>query len=423
MFALNPNLDRPIHKSLQISLLVGLAMAAISAGQISAVVAQSNTPAYVLGVSNPSDPLILDLQNLTSSLTILPAVSSLSLIAPNSILFIDGTWLQSASSLDPTVLSTIVGTVLNGLPTIVVRGNPAFLQNSISGLLHFGAPNLPLIAAGVKIVNTLPDGTRQGVTLQVIAGFDYAVNTEFSWAQQQLSQASGLTASPALTANGISSKRATSILPSDTSTGSTGPFWQFVIKATTDTGNFFAPVARVTSTFTVFQLRNTGSSTYKWFNFFANQTLQPGIAVYGSSFRNFREQDSVSVNFNTNMIVSHGPTALNTTGPTTVTYSIGVTAGTLGAVVTASQTQSYFLKNTNITDFSSDFSVGWVHSINPRTDSGRLTFQIIPGWTDRVPIDQGVDLSSSFTSTFATLSGSTITQTNSTNVQFSAQGG
>src|SRR6266849_3554872 len=187
-FAIPLHLHKPFRVPilLQATLLVGLALTSIIAGQFRPVAAQNNTPVYVLGVVNTLDPLIVDLQSLTSSLTILPGVSSLSLTQPDSILFIDGTWLQSVTSLDPTVLTTILGPVLNGLPTIVVRGNPSLVQDSISGLLKLRVSNLPLIASGVRVVGTLPDGTTQGMILQVLAGFDYAVNTEFSWAQQLL---------------------------------------------------------------------------------------------------------------------------------------------------------------------------------------------------------------------------------------------
>src|SRR5712691_6912616 len=115
-----------MQTSLYASPLIGLAFAALLASQIPRAAAQSTTPTYILGVSNPTDPLILDLQSLTSSLTILSSVSGLSLIGPNSILFIDGAWLQSASSLDPTILLSVITSTLSGVPTVVVRGNPAF---------------------------------------------------------------------------------------------------------------------------------------------------------------------------------------------------------------------------------------------------------------------------------------------------------
>src|SRR5690348_16963770 len=70
------------------------------------VKATSSTPVYVLGVTNPTDPLIIDLQSLTSSVTILPSVTGLTGLSAGSILYIDGSWLASASSIDPTILST-----------------------------------------------------------------------------------------------------------------------------------------------------------------------------------------------------------------------------------------------------------------------------------------------------------------------------
>ena len=143
--------------------------------------ATSNTPTYVLGVSDPTDPLVIDLQSLTSSVTTLPGISSLTLVGANSILFVDGQWRQTVSSLDPTVLSVVADKALNGIPTIVIRGTPSILADSISGLVNTRALGLPLISDGVQVFGTLLDGTREAMVLQVLAGFDYAVQAEFSW--------------------------------------------------------------------------------------------------------------------------------------------------------------------------------------------------------------------------------------------------
>jgi hypothetical protein len=67
--------------------------------------------------------------------------------------------------------------------------------------------------------------------------------------------------------------------------------------------------------------------------------------------------------------------------------------------------------------------VGWIHNIDPRSSSGKLPFSIIPGWTDRIQKNQGIDLHATFTSTFVTLSGGVIIQTASTGVQLAVSGG
>ena len=398
-----------------------LILAAFALHPIVFATALSTTPVYVLGVSSPLDPLVTDLQGLTSSVTILPSATSLSSLGSGSILYVDGAWLSTATSLDPTVLSLITSTALRGIPIVVVRGSPAILADSIQGLIGFHNPGLPLIAEGVKILGTLADGTQQGATLQVLAGFNYAVAAEFHWAEQLLTQTAATIAraqSPVATNSGTRT-------PSGITVQSTTspPFWSFIIRGSTDTGDFFAPVGRVVSTFTVFLLQNSGSTAYKWFNFFWNSTVQPGIQIYNSPWRTSLEQDSASVDPSSNQIVSHGPVGQITQGPTTVIYSIGTQTGSFGANVNASQTQSYFLKNTNVTDASSDSTVNWAQSVNSRTSSGTLTFQIIPGWTDRVLQNSSVYVTGSFTTTFVTLNGSSVASSNSTSVQFFAQGG
>src|SRR5712692_4423194 len=235
----------PMQTSLYSCLLIGLAFAALAASQIPRASAQSSTPTYVLGVSSSLDPLVVDLQSQTSSLTILSGVSGLSVLGPGSILFVDGAWLQSASSLDPTVLQLLDSTVLNGVPSVVVRGTPTILQNSISGLIKGQVPNLPLIAEGLKIFGTLPGGTDQAAALQVIAGFDYAVSAEFTWAQQHLTSAIPSTFSPLSSIATSTSK----VLPSVTSSPASS--WAFVLQLTTDTGSQFQQ-AEIISTFTIF---------------------------------------------------------------------------------------------------------------------------------------------------------------------------
>jgi hypothetical protein len=413
-----------MQTSLVACILIGLAIAAILASQLPRAAAQSNTPTYVLGVSSLTDPLVVDLQNQTSSLTILSGVSGLSVLGPGSILFINGAWLQSASALDPTIVPALDTTVLNGVPSVVVGGTPTILQNSISGLMKGQVPNLPLIAEGLKIFGSLPDGTQQGAALQVIAGFDYAVSAEFTWAQQHLTSAIPSTFSP-LSA-GSTPKIGTSVASVHlAATSSPAGSWALVLQLTTDTGEQFKPMAEVISTFTIFKLQSSGSNV-KVFNFFANQTLIPGSVCCNSAWRNLSENDTVNVNPTSNTIVSHGPGSQITTGPTTVTYTIGVTASPLGSAVTANQTQMYMLKNTNITDTTQPnqtSQVGWLHNIDPRSSSGKLAFSIIPGWTDEVQTGNGVDLRGTFTSTFVTLSGGVITQTASTGVQLVVSGG
>jgi len=138
-------------------------------------------------------------------------------------------------------------------------------------------------------------------------------------------------------------------------------------------------MAQIISNFTVYSLQNSGSSTYKWFNFFANQTVIPGSVAFNTAWRNFSENDVINVDQTTNAIISHGPTSLVTSGPTTVTYTIGTLAGFSGAAITANQTLSYMLKNTmSPTTPRQPIQVGWVHNIDPRSSSGKLQVSISP---------------------------------------------
>lgn len=412
---------KDLHNQLQTLILISLALTAISTIPATAT-AVSSTPTYVLGVSDPLDPLVLKLQTLTTSVTLLPAASDLALVGASSILFIDGAWLASLSSLDPTILSLATGKVLEGVPTVVVRGNPAIIGDSVSGLTRLKAPDLPLLAEGLRITGTLADGTRQGETLQVASGFDYAVEREFTWAEQQISQPSTTTITAAPSKEVKSSKPAS---PSETSITqtTTDPEWEFIIKVTFSTGDNFAPHGRVTTTFTLYRLKNDGTDEFKWFNMFMELVIEPGISIYDSRFRTSDETDRVRVDPNTNLLVDHGPELFTTEGPDVVTYDIGVTNTIDSATVTATQTVSYPLKHTTVTDNSQDAAVSWTHDVDSRTDAGRLTFTIIPGWTVRVQENRQIFVLGDFTSTFDQLMGNTVAETASRTLSLTVAGG
>jgi len=383
-------------------------VATMSIRPLGPVKAASNTPVYVLGVSNPTDPLIIDLQNLTSSVTILTSVTSLTTLSTSSILYIDGSWLASISSLDPTVIPTLVQAVLAGLPAVVVRGNPAILANSISGLLKLQNPGLPLIAEGVHVIGTLTSGTRQGTLLRVISGFDYSVAAEFQWANQQIAQLGAPTTFAPLATTAQNSK------PALITQVSNGPYWRFILQASTDTGTAFKPNGQVITTFTVYELQNSGSTNFKWFNIFSNQTMIPGTIVFNSNYRNYIETAFSHPSDQYNTYVSNGPPSQFSTNSGSVSYSIGTQNST--------QSMSYFLKNTNVTNTSSSPNVSWVHTIDGQTAAGKIALQVIPGWTDRVVQTQPLNIQGNVTVTFATFNNSQPTNTALTGVAFGIGG-
>lgn len=376
----------------------------------------SGTPVFVLGVG-PTDSLVTDLQSLTNHVTILSSISGLLVVTPGSILYVDGNWLASASSIDSTVLPALVQVVMTGIPTIVVRGNPNLLASSVSGLMNFQNPGLPLVAEGIQAAGSLLGGVVQGSALRVISGFDYSVSAEFQWASAQLPQTGGSgLLGPLSQRHALGS----TITPQDSSS----PYWAHVITLSTDTGTYFMPYGEVITTFTVYELQNSGSSSYKWFNTFSNQTFIPGYQAFNSNWRNYvANASAVPVDQGTNLFVAHGPGSLNTSGGTTVSYAIGTQQGALNANVSSTQTMSYFLKNTMIADTSSYPTVDWTHTIVGNTAAGKLTLQVVPGWTDEVVQSASLNVQGNTAVTFATFNGNSVTGTQATTVQFTMNGG
>jgi hypothetical protein len=392
-------------------------VATLSLHPLGTVKATSSTPVYVLGVTSPTDPLVTDLQSLTSSVTLLSSVTSLATLGPGSILYIDGSWLATASSQDPLVMSTIVQAVLSGLPAVVVRGDPSILANSISGLMKFSNPGLPLIAEGVHATGTV-GGVETGALLRVISGFDYSVSAEFQWALQQIPQTSPLPTLAPLA-------RGQTPEPSTITQDTTGAYWLLLLQASSDTGNYFAPYGQVITTFSLYGLQNSGSTSSKWFDIFTNQTVTPGATAFQSNYRNYLETTNAHPNNQTtNIFVSNGPASQINSGPSTVTYTIGSFAGTSNATITSTQTMSYSLKNSNVTDTSAYPNVGWIHTIAGGTSAGKLTLQYIPGWTDEVSQGNPLNINGDLAVTFATFGNSmSPTSTATTDVTFQLFGG
>jgi hypothetical protein len=243
-------------------------------------------------------------------------------------------------------MPAVVQTVLTGVPSVVVRADPSILANSVSGLMKFGNPGLLLIAEGVHLTGALTGGIQQGALLRVISGFDYSVAAEFQWATQQISQSSPL---PVLAP--LSEEQTTR--PTTVTQAPTGPYWLLLLQASTDTSDHFAPYGQVTTTFSIYKLQNSGSTSSKWFDIFTNQTVTPGAVAFGSNYRNYLDTSNAHPNNKTtNIFVSNGPASQVSSGPNTVTYSIGTFAGSFNDTVTSTQTMSYFLKNSNVTNTS-----------------------------------------------------------------------
>ncbi len=394
-------------------LLSSLIMVVAFLGPIRPTHALSSTPTYVLGVTNPLDPLIIDLQNLTSSVTLLSSTSSLSLVGANSILFVDGSWLATQYSLDPTVLSLLVAEALAGVPTVTIRGNAALLSTSISGVYRWHDPSLPLLSEGIRVAGTLPDGTRISTILQIVSGFDYAVQAEFTWANSQLTQ----TATGAVTPLTTQSRRMVTS-SANTTTTTNPPYWQTNGFLTVNTGDYFYPYGRIITTVQADYLKNSGSGQYFWDNVFLNQTIQPGIMIYNSPWRT-STQNALFHDLNTTSIylVDHGPKNVINSGPFVVSYDIGVYAGVLGGVVNSTESRSYNLKHTNVTDTSQYPDVSMLHTIDARTSAGTLTFTVIPGCTIRyLTGSTGSQLQIGIATTFVELQGGSIVGSKTTTV-------
>lgn len=148
-----------------------------------------------------------------------------------------------------------------------------------------------------------------------------------------------------------------------------------------------APYGRVCYYASFLRLMEDGSSTYDWWNVVMETQATPGYVLWGNTWftnRMWTLSDTDAYRLD-NKLVDWGPESAYNLA--TVTYSIGTTAGVLGAVITNEMSVSYELDRVAAYQSSSgtynDFSIR--HEIDYGTGHAYTTYTTKAGFTERVP--------------------------------------
>lgn len=162
------------------------------------------------------------------------------------------------------------------------------------------------------------------------------------------------------------------------------PYWQFMSEV--EVNKEFYPYGRFNIIKDVYKLVNDGSSTYDWRIFTIKSQTRPGYDIWSNDWRNNRIWTYFDAGGNSHFqLTDYAPTT--TSGTSSVTVSIGVTAGVNGARVTAGFSYSYSISDVQVLDHS-DFSTeeaSWEHVIDSTKNVGKYTYYCKPGLQVRLP--------------------------------------
>jgi len=168
--------------------------------------------------------------------------------------------------------------------------------------------------------------------------------------------------------------------------------WNFLAK-----DEEWGKIGKVNQKIFLYKLKYDEVSNYDWYAIVWTIQTLPGHVAFNNDWRvmdiyNWVDGDRYK---SYTKIIDHGP--YSTQGQTTVTYNIGVEAGTEGAAITTGISVSYTTADINIHD-QSDFSkelAKWWHDVNEDTIGWDKVITLKPGVVFRVP--QSNDLKLNFT--------------------------
>jgi len=146
-------------------------------------------------------------------------------------------------------------------------------------------------------------------------------------------------------------------------------------------------IGKVNQKIFLYKLKYDEVSNYDWYAIVWTIQAIPGHVAFNNDWRimdiyNWVDGDRYKPY---TKLIDYGP--YSTQGQTTVTYNIGIEAGTNGAAVTAGISQSYTITDINVHD-QSDFSkelAKWWHDVNEDTVGWDKVTTLKPGVVFRVP--------------------------------------
>ena len=264
-----------------------------------------------------------------------------------------------------------------GIPVIIVNGSTDVVKNLFKGQF------CPEVVAGQS-----PDGKPVGK--ETVYGYvAYPIDNKTMLTKVFIST------DPSFEAIREAYAWASSNIPSNagTITIKATPYWNQIYQLDYTTGDSWKPYGRLNVRTLYYKLYNDGSGTYDWYDVHVRQQSVPGEELWDSGWKTADMYTWIDADYYQSdyFLSDYSPTT--TSGATTVSVSIGVSAGEDGAQVSASQSWGYTISDVVVHD-QSDYSqelAKWWHDVNEGKAVGSDTYQIEPGATVRVPNGNSMD--------------------------------
>ena len=336
---------------------------------VSSKPAPANISVNILGNSEYSNIIKENLRELTSVITQKDAADFSS--RPNQdILLVDGIWLENEKV---DITSTLKQEILKGIPVVILQGSPNTLIKSIEGQnISYSFATNSLIACGLKYYPQ--DGLSSGLSILGTTGdskdLQGAVQTAYEWGSKYLIN---INSTPEPTHH--------------------SPWWHQVYIQSIYSGDWAKPYGKVNIVNQYYKLEEDGTNTYDFYDTRFVVEEIPGYTVHQSdpTYNEVNHCMDIYVRSDVNEASGHSSDFLyhksptTTSGTSTASVSIGVSAGQNGAAITLGQSWTYSIPDVTIADqgdYSQQLAMWW-HNVNEDALVGRSTYQVEPGLSVR----------------------------------------
>jgi hypothetical protein len=349
----------------------------------------TDRPVKLVGSSTETAQIMSGLSYGTSKIAEYKSASAAGEAADGEILFIDAVWASTSSD---DVVQLIAEELKLGNPVVCFGMKTVLIQKAAEEIGSFFDPgNISYDAVGLLI-----DPATQAKWVFVLA--------EIGTGAMRSSSVTGASAD----AYSWASKAM-----SDADSGGRvlldGAYWSTREEYVWHSYDSFYPKGKMNLVLTTYRLENDASATYTWYTTKNFIEMVPGYWCYSNYWRNggmVNEDDLDAAGYHGNdELIDYDPPT--TSGQSTTTVGIGVTAGSDGAAVTASMSWSYSISDIVVQcGCQSDLElVYWDHNINEGWGDNvpavaRYTVNCQPGWVVRTSNGNSFYLQEYFTPWF-----------------------
>jgi hypothetical protein len=299
------------------------------------------------------------------------------------MLYVDGGWLQ-AEGYDAMSVGEIKDAVSKRAPVITFGGDINFLYDMANAAMR-DKPSVPVVAQGLYF-----DGKKNHFLFLVgTYTTEAAATAAYNWANGELQSPQGSSSA------GVTTSSSTVSVQSIPAPG----FYEFQ-----DITYYFSmyPYGQLNIVMHWYKLQYDQVNPYDWYSVVMTTQSVPGIVGYAVNGSNWRTSDIwnyaicnyTSSNYdypsnNPSLLISYGPYSTNNVN--SVSYSMGVNAGSEGAGVSCSVSETYSISNIEISDLSNfgQQLASWWHNVDESQVTSTST--IDPGAVIRTP-SSGVDV-------------------------------